>query len=428
MVYISVMAALVILACPPLFRAKVDVFHPLILFSLSFAVGGVIRTSYYVGRYPATDLPYGLSMADLKIAIVVIIAAFFILTIGFCTRIGKRISRSFAFNGGRKVNYSIVRYSSILLFVLGIYFFVLLFQDLSFGEAIYEISSKRDFESGYPIWGAEVIYISFILIYTIGVLGGKKKTLYRFIMFISFVVYLSIGFLMSRRGMILKGFLIPAVIHHYGKKKIGMTKVITGGVCFLLLFSLMAGMRRKAFSGVYGMVEFAQSKFPDEIYSSFVTGHYLFDITTVATLIRDVPENLGFQYGKTLVTWVLMPIPRSVWPEKPTAVGQIVGANIYDQGIGRIGGGVPPPLVADLYLNFNIVGVIVGMFIFGVFVRIAYSLVTDQNISFLSLITYSLLLTTLISMFNGGFSKPIVGFLKLYIPILMVYIVSLFSK
>lgn len=428
MVYISVLAALAILVCPLLSRTKVDVFHPLVLFSFSFTIGGVIRTSYYVSRYPATDLPYGLSIADLKVAIVVIIVAFIVLVSGYYAKIGKRVSKIFTLDGVRRVNYNIVRYSSVVLLLIGICLFTLLFRDLSFGQVFLEISSKRNFENGYLVWGAEIIYVSFILIYTIGILGGKKKTSYRFVMFVSFVIYLSIGFFMSRRGMILKGFLIPAVIHHYGKEKIGITKVITGGACFLLLFSLMAGMRRKAFSGIYEMIEFVESKFPEEIYSSFVTGHYLFDITTVATLIRDVPKSLGFQYGKTMVTWVLMPIPRSVWPEKPTAVGQLVGANIYDQGIGKIGGGVPPPLPADLYLNFNIVGVIVGMFVFGIFVRIAYSLVTDRDTSFLSLITYSLLLTTLISMFNGGFSKPIVGFLKLYIPALMVYIVSLFPK
>jgi len=424
MIYISALSALAILAVPFVNRKELDIFHPFALFSVSFTVGGLARTSHYVVNYSSTNLPYGLSLANLKTAVVVLLISFTFLIFGFYTRIGKKIYPRFIVKIGNSLDYNLVKYLSVLLFFLGIYFFFVFVTSIYLGDVLYQLSSKRSIKSGYLMWGVEMIYVSFILIYTVEILRGSNKFIYRLIMVVSFVIYLSVGFLMSRRGMILKGFLVPAAIYHYGKAKIGTIKVITGGTAFLLLFTLMAGVRRKTISGIYGTYEFIKNNFLDELYSSFVEGHYLFDITTVATTIRDVPGSLNFQYGKTLITWILMPVPRSVWQEKPTAVGQLIGGHIYDQGVGKIGGGVPPPIVADFYLNYSLIGVVIGMFSFGVFVRASQYLIKKSNTNFLTLVSYSLLLVTMISMFNGGFSKPIVGFLKMYVPILAICWIS----
>jgi oligosaccharide repeat unit polymerase len=68
-----------------------------------------------------------------------------------------------------------------------------------------------------------------------------------------------------------------------------------------------------------------------------------------------------------------------VWPEKPLIqYGPIIGKYIY----GLDGSGVPPGIIAELYWNFAIVGLIIGSFVIGWFLRRIYewfSPVTTEN-------------------------------------------------
>jgi hypothetical protein len=80
---------------------------------------------------------------------------------------------------------------------------------------------------------------------------------------------------------------------------------------------------------------------------------------------------LDQQHGATLWPGLLWFIPRSVWPAKPTlSIGRWYAAAVLGWGPGLSEAAVTVP--GDLYLNFGIGGVFVGMLGYGAVLRLLY--------------------------------------------------------
>jgi oligosaccharide repeat unit polymerase len=92
-----------------------------------------------------------------------------------------------------------------------------------------------------------------------------------------------------------------------------------------------------------------------------------------ALIMELVPENAPYQYGKSYLGIFSLAIPRSVWPTKPnTAVGPWVKEEVF--GISNVrNNGWPPGIIAEGYINFGYVGVLVMPFFYGAFLRIFYN-------------------------------------------------------
>lgn len=101
---------------------------------------------------------------------------------------------------------------------------------------------------------------------------------------------------------------------------------------------------------------------PQEVFGTFVLTRTFADVPTGANIMMAVPGELPYMYGKTVSTWVLAPIPRSVWPDKPViSAGPAIGDAVFDQPQS----GVPPGIVAEGYWNFGVVGLLLLPFIGG---------------------------------------------------------------
>lgn len=86
------------------------------------------------------------------------------------------------------------------------------------------------------------------------------------------------------------------------------------------------------------------------------------DMQVTSHVINAIPDLLPYEYGRTILTWFVAPIPRSIWPEKPVVnVGPLIGTTLY----GTTGSGVPPGFVADFYLNFGVAGALLGSLVLG---------------------------------------------------------------
>lgn len=77
-----------------------------------------------------------------------------------------------------------------------------------------------------------------------------------------------------------------------------------------------------------------------------------FDLSKSLQIIDAVPWLLSYEKGATIYTYVLAPIPRVLWPDKPmVSPGPIIGDRIY----GLLNTGVPPGMIAELVWNFGFV-------------------------------------------------------------------------
>lgn len=97
-------------------------------------------------------------------------------------------------------------------------------------------------------------------------------------------------------------------------------------------------------------------------------------VDKTAQVINGIPDKLPYQYGESLIYWLVSPIPRTWWPEKPAiSYGLIIGEKIYGKrDESDAGGGIPPGFVAEMYLNFGYPGIILGMFLMGLIFKLLY--------------------------------------------------------
>lgn len=98
------------------------------------------------------------------------------------------------------------------------------------------------------------------------------------------------------------------------------------------------------------------------------TGDWL-DVGPVAVIVKRVPDDRPYAYGRTMVSVLWAPIPRSLWPEKPPVrIGPELGQQVFGYDPDRRSGN-PPGVIGELWFNGGWLAVVVGMGIFGWLVR-----------------------------------------------------------
>ncbi len=97
-----------------------------------------------------------------------------------------------------------------------------------------------------------------------------------------------------------------------------------------------------------------------------------FPFIRTGVIVDRVPELVDYQRGATYATLLALPIPRQVWPAKPTiSIGKFIKSEVYGRRTGV--GGYPPGLVGEAYLNFGLAGVPLITFLTGMFLRVWYN-------------------------------------------------------
>jgi hypothetical protein len=138
-------------------------------------------------------------------------------------------------------------------------------------------------------------------------------------------------------------------------------------------------------------------------------------------VIEVVPDNLGLQKGKTILPLFTNPIPRSILPQKddfkPAGV-------IFKEYMGHyhIRVGERMTLVGELFMNFHIFGVILGMFIFGSVTAFVQKKLYPKDKNPLMVLLYCLTLMGLIGQIAGDIVSATLGYVQLILPILVLYV------
>lgn len=114
-------------------------------------------------------------------------------------------------------------------------------------------------------------------------------------------------------------------------------------------------------NGVSGLMN--KEFYSEQLDSFFIR---MFDATPVGYLVGEV-DTYGYEHGSTMEYAAYAFIPRIIWPEKPTVTqggwfAYYVGfAESPEQSTMSLG----ITATGELYLNFGVIGVLVGMFIIG---------------------------------------------------------------
>jgi oligosaccharide repeat unit polymerase len=176
-------------------------------------------------------------------------------------------------------------------------------------------------------------------------------------------------FFANSRGAFVLVPITALLIWHYMRRPLSLKTLLLAVVVAALAVTTLSAFRL----GFDNLSELRPYLTGQKALELIVGNRNFFGVAKTAHIIDAVPERLDYQYGKTLVLWLAAPVPRTLWKEKPViSTGQIIGEEVFGSGIGASGGGVPPGFVAEMYWNFGFLGVFLGMFLLGYWLRAIY--------------------------------------------------------
>lgn len=267
---------------------------------------------------------------------------------------------------------------------------------------------------GYYRWmiGMSEVSLYLAIITFLNRKNSSARFLFWFI--ISVMVSFFFPFFSSSRSSIGNiAFTVIIILSIY--RKLNMPLIATVGLLGLLLFNYMSDLRMSRWSDL-------SKGQNDGLFGSIIYNRNLFDISKTAHIINGVPNDVDYKYGSSFITVLVSPVPRTMWPDKPVIFpGKEIAREIYKVGENN-NVGIPPGLVAELYMNFGLLGIILGMAIYGSLLGGLYSSMKHGLMVFDGqILLYSILVVSLTTDFIGGsVSQGLISSLQLYLPLVLM--------
>ncbi len=138
-------------------------------------------------------------------------------------------------------------------------------------------------------------------------------------------------------------------------------------------------------------------------------------INSMAVVVRDTGRWVPYAKGETILMPTLVYfIPRIVWPDKPVAAGGREFGRIF-----RVTNPltrdtyIAPTVTGELYWNFDLPGVIVGMAILGMAMRILYRRYAESETFDPVRKAVHILVIVLLAHIGGSLAPMLVGFVRI---------------
>jgi oligosaccharide repeat unit polymerase len=369
-------------AAPILLRRDYDFFEPITFVAATTFVGVTLKTFYIAFVDDQTARDYVLLGRPVSFLLghgILITVALLFFSLGYLLRIPRLPLEKFGLF--RRDAWSLPR----LLLLSGMFLAVSVVSTITFVrkmgivvEDLSDVSSKRFYDLeidgvsyghttfGYLAWGALLVIPVYYLFLTWFLASGRKvRTMPGLVLGLLGIASVVFPFMNSSRTVAVTVLVTTLIIHAYMRRRVPVGSLAAIGLVMITLFMTMTALRKKV-DDLGGIADYLQIS---AVIDGTVGSRKFLDIAKTAHIIDAIPEKFPYMYGSTLVRWVAMPIPRTLWPEKPTlGIGPELGPVVF----GTSGAGVPPGIIAEMYLNFGLLGVLAGMFAFGVFLRFFY--------------------------------------------------------
>lgn len=227
---------------------------------------------------------------------------------------------------------------------------------------------------------------------------------------------IAIPFVASSRASIAYS-LIGLVLVYSAYRQITIRSLVAAGMISLSFFSVMTGLRTVAHQNV--SLE-TGNVVVNPVRAIAESGNGI-SLNGTGLILDGVPERMDFKLGYTFVTWLVSPIPRSIWPGKPDiSLGKEIKQEILGQNV--IKSGRPPSFLTEGYINFGFPGFFLCAFAFGYFCRLsANSFLPLLKENIFACTIYFALMLHIAALSNGAFSQAMVRILSDLAPIYFIY-------
>lgn len=281
---------------------------------------------------------------------------------------------------------------------------------------------------GYYLWGASLIsYAFYLLVAYVAYQRLSLRSSFGIAMIVCGLLACVLPFITSSRAEIIYNLLLAIMIWHYARRKLTLRKIFIVAMLAVTIFAFVGSLR---FTGGQ-ITEDALELGGEEFMRSLLGTRNWLGVSKTAHIMAAVPEKLSFQRGTTMVGWLVAPVPRTLWKDKPIIrTGQLLGPIVFDATRNLTGS--PPGFIAELYLNFSLPAVFLGMLFLGFFVKTLYQntsplFETHRNVLLLYL---AIALRFSLDIFAGDFNGTMINALRAFITVsILLWIISVpFSK
>ena len=238
---------------------------------------------------------------------------------------------------------------------------------------------------------------------------------------IIFPLQIITGFLIRSKELIVISIIYLFIFIIMQKKRIDYRIIIVGIIIFLMALTLIPPLRKN---------ELTQLTQPDYLKETIInTLDYpmgrMHALDSTAVIIKKTPSEKEFKHGKTLLLLPYSFMPRLFWKNKPIIPLGHYFAKEYANRTNHIAIGTS--LIGDLYWNFGIISVILGMAILGLLIKKTSSILETEKLTpsktlILAPIYYYLIIDFMLESLAAALS----GLIKTII--VMLLLISYFNK
>lgn len=248
---------------------------------------------------------------------------------------------------------------------------VFMWQVGGLGYFLQHLAARSSVAEGFQpfLVGSQAMTVGWLMAF-LHAAGNQKKLWPYVLMGIPVMVLISS---LGGRGYVLFPILFCFGFRHYLVRPINLRALAVIGICFVLFAAAYQDMRNA--TGIHEDINVKtlekETKWtPLGLFTQLFQDRNSLD--AFAVLIDDMPVHLNFQYGKTWLNLLTLPIPRKIWPQKPILLeGRIFGQTYFDDTAGQ-----PPGYAGALYMNFWYIGIFPGFALLAILHKALYRYLT----------------------------------------------------
>jgi oligosaccharide repeat unit polymerase len=164
--------------------------------------------------------------------------------------------------------------------------------------------------------------------------------------------------------------LVSVFVYYYLERQKRPRTVVVLAMVLVVYFFVVGGIgfyraAEPTVSGVRSRVLGEDVFTAPEAWDTFLSSSRL--VTSTAALVHAIPKYIDHLWGQSFLGIFLQPIPRFLWPDKPSAIGLESLSEFWPTGTAA-------PFWALFYVNFGALGVLVGMALWGGLSRWIYEI------------------------------------------------------
>jgi oligosaccharide repeat unit polymerase len=431
---VSLSAVTVGIVAVPLCRTRqIDWFSPWNMMFYGVSITVFLRAIYITFDIPDSDtidqvFLGGRPKEFLLVPMLILLIGMSMTTLGYLA--GPDVPRRISYKIFQSDDWAETRFWVVVITLqLFSIFGVLLFIKYSAGQiSMDNISAHRglsedlpDYRSyGYLRWLVSLSDIASCLL-VVKIVSERRVYFKQLIAFVAFLIASTTSLLFSfivqvRSGLAAWFINVVVILYYLRNKKLPLFRLAILFMFILIPIRYMTGLRPGSSFGEVSPSNLVTIR----SFEPMILATNGIDVSKTAHIMAAIPESLDYQYGATLLRIVYLWIPRQIWPAKPVNVDTTVGMAVF--GATSYGAGaVPPGLIAEMYWNFWIPGIIVGCSAAGYLVRIIYTQFRRYDTNRNVIILYATCFMNIGgAMLGSSFSGALLGFLSTFLPTCVV--------